>query len=54
MLLSNVQLPSQVAHIPNKIQYNRYHHINMSDFCYDVKDTSFVKSPANAVGDLYV
>ena len=25
----------------------------MSDFCSDVRDTSFVKSPANTVVDLY-
>ena len=31
----------------------RYHHINMSDFCSDLKNTSFVKSPADAVVDLY-
>ena len=43
----------QVAHIPNKVQYRRHHHINMSDFCSDLKNTSFVKSPADAVVDLY-
>ena len=42
-----------VAHIPNKVQYRRYHHINMSDFCSDLKNTSFVKSPADAVVDFY-
>ena len=43
----------QVAHTPNIFQYRRHHHINMSDFCPDLKNTSFVKSPAHAVVDLY-
>ena len=49
----SVAFPRQVAHIPNKVQYRRYHCISMSDFCSDLKDTSFIKSPANAVVDLY-
>ena len=39
-----IAFPCQVAHTPN---------INMSDFRSDLKNTSFVKSPANAVVDLY-
>ena len=30
-----------------------YHHVNTSDFRPDLKNTSFVKSPADAVVDLY-
>ena len=45
--------PHQAAHTPNKVQYRRYHRINMSNFRSDLKNTSFVKSPANAVVDLY-
>ena len=48
-----IVLPYQVTHIPNKIQYRRYHLINMSSFRSDLKNTSLVKSPANAVVDLY-
>ena len=43
----------QVAHTPNIVQYRRYHRINMSDFLSDLKNTSFVKSPADAVVDVY-
>ena len=42
-----------MAHIPNKVQYRRYNHIDMSDFHPDLKYTSFIKSPANAEVDLY-
>ena len=49
----SIALPHQAAHIPNKVQYRRYHHINMSNFRSDLKNTSFIKSPANAVVDLY-
>ena len=42
-----------MAHIPNKIQYRRYHCINLSDFRSDLKNTSFVKSPTDTVLDLY-
>ena len=46
-------LPSSlVAHTPNIVQYRRYHHINMSDFCSELKISSFVKSPDDAVVDL--
>ena len=47
-----VAFPCQVAHTPNIVQYRRYHHINMSDRS-DLKNTSFVKSPVDAVVDLY-
>ena len=43
----------QMAHIPNKVQYRRYHHINISDFHSALKNTSFIKSPTVAVVDLY-
>ena len=43
----------QAAHTPNKVQYRRYHHISICDFRSDLKNTFFVKSPANAVVDLY-
>ena len=43
----------QVAHTPNIVQYRRYHHINMSDFHSDLKNTSFVKSPVDDAVDLY-
>ena len=49
----SIVLPHQAAHTPNKVQYRRYHRINMSNFRSDHKNTSFVKSPANAVVDLY-
>ena len=49
----SIVLPHQAAHIPNKAHYRRYHRIKMSNFCSDLKNTSFVKSPANAVVDLY-
>ena len=45
--------PCQVAHTPNIVQYRRYHRINMSDFCSYLKNTSFVKSPVDAVVYLY-
>ena len=48
-----IAFPHQVAHTPNIVQYRRYHCINMSDFCSDLKNASFVKSPADAVVDLY-
>ena len=38
---------------PNIVQYRRYHHINLFDFWSDIKNASFVKSPADAVVDLY-
>ena len=46
-------MPHQAAHTPNKVQYRRYHCINMSNFRSDLENTSFVRSPANAVVDLY-
>ena len=49
----SIVLPYQSAHTPNTVQYRRYHQINMCNFCSDLKNTSFVKSPANAVVDLY-
>ena len=49
----SIAFPHQVAHIPNKVQYRRYHHINMSDIHSDLKSTSFVKSPVDVVVDLY-
>ena len=33
----SMAFPHQVAHIPSKIQYRRYHRIHMSDFCSDLK-----------------
>ena len=42
-----------MVHIPNKVHYRRYDCINMSDLRSDLKNSSFVKSPANAVVDLY-
>ena len=36
---------------PHSKGYRRYHRINMSDS--DLKNTSFVKSPVDAVVDLY-
>ena len=35
------------------VSYRRYHRINMSAFMSDLKETSFVKSPANLVSELY-
>ena len=32
----SVVFPCQVAHIPNKVQYKRYHRINMTDFRSDL------------------
>ena len=49
----SIILPHQAANIPNKVQYRRYHRINMSNFCPDLKNTSFVKSSANAVVHLH-
>ena len=49
----SIALPHQVAHIPSKVQYRRYHRINFSDFCSDLKNTSFIKSPTDAIVDLY-
>ena len=49
----SITFPHQEAHTPNKVQYRRYHCINMSDFSSDYEDTFFVRSPANVVGDLY-
>ena len=48
-----IDFPHQVAHTPNIVQYRRYHRIKMSDFRSDLKNTSFVRSPADAVVDLY-
>ena len=42
-----------MAHISHKVQYRRHHRIDMSDFSSDLKNTSFVKSPADTVVDLY-
>ena len=47
-----IAFPHQVAHT-NRVPYRRYHCINMSDFCSDLKNTFFVKSPSDAVVDLY-
>ena len=41
----SITFPHRMAHIPNKVQYRRYHCINMSDFDSDLRNTSFVKSP---------
>ena len=49
----SIILPHQAAHTLNKVQYRRYHHINMSNFLSDLKNTSFVKSPTDSVVDLY-
>ena len=49
----SIVLPHQATHTPNKVKCRRYHRINMSNFCSDLKNTSFVKSPANTVVDLY-
>ena len=51
-MLSYLPLSSG-SQTPNVVQYRRYHRINMSDFRLDLKNTSFVKSPADAVVDLY-
>ena len=48
----SIAFPRQVAHIPRKVQYRRYHCINISDFRSDLKNTSFIKSPADALVDL--
>ena len=48
-----VAFPCQVAHTPNIVQYRRYHRINMSDFRSDLKNISFVKSPVDAVVEVY-
>ena len=37
-----IAFPREVAHTQNKVQYRRYHHINMSDFRSDLKNTSFL------------
>ena len=39
----------------NNVHYGKYmyHHINMSDLCPDLKNTSFDKFPPNAVVDVY-
>ena len=42
----SIALPAQMAHIPIKVQYRRYHCINMSDFRSDLK------SPGDTVVDL--
>ena len=47
MHLSNVQSNA----IPNKMQCNRYHCINMSDLCSDLKNTSLIKFSAFDVVD---
>ena len=52
LVKGSVAFRCQVAHTPNIVQYRRYHRINMSDFRLDLKNTSFVKSPADAVVDL--
>ena len=49
----SIILPHQAAHTLKKVQYKRYHHINMSNFCSDLTNTSFVKSPTDSVVDLY-
>ena len=49
MVKCTIDFPHLVAHTPNKVQYRRYHRINMSEFRSDLKNTSFVKSPADAV-----
>ena len=51
--ICSIVLLHQAVHTPNKVQYRRYHHINMCNFHSDFKNTSFVKSPANAVADPY-
>ena len=49
----SIVLPHEAAYIPNKVKYRRFHCINMSNFRYDLKNTSFVKSPTDSVVDLY-
>ena len=49
----SIILSHQAVHTPNKVQYRRYHRINMSNFRSELKNTSFVKSPADSVVDLY-
>ena len=41
----SIAFPRQVAHIPSKVQYRRYHRIKMSDFHSDLKITSFRQIP---------
>ena len=48
----SIVLPHHAVHTPIKVQYRRYC-INMCIFRSDLKNTSFIKSPANAVVDLY-
>ena len=33
----SITFPHQVAHIPNKVQYRRYHRINMFDLYFELK-----------------
>ena len=47
----SIAFPHPVAHIPNSVL--GFHHINMSDLHPDLKNTSFVKSSANAVVNFY-
>ena len=51
--ICSIVLLHQAVHALNKVQYRRYHHMNMCNFHSDFKNTSFVKSPANAVADPY-
>ena len=44
---------SSPATCQRRISYRRYHHINMSDFWFDLKEMPFVKCPANFVSQLY-
>ena len=53
LVKSSIAFTWQVAHIPNKVQSRRYHRINMPGFRPDLKNTFFVKSPADALVDLY-
>ena len=42
-----------MADITNRVLYRRYHSINMSDLCSGLKNTPFIRSPANSVVDLH-
>ena len=41
----SIVLPHQVTHTPNKIQYRRYHRINMSSFRSDLKTLPLLNLP---------
>ena len=48
-----IKCPSSLANCQTVISYRMYHHINMSNLRFDLKDMPFVKCPANSVLQLY-